>query len=148
VEKGGLFLQNNRLMWLLSVANKHHEFSKVRLNSTAMVTARQLQFIPITIRNVRNETVQFFRPARGVALISSGMVEQGIRGALPHACITVSPCKAIPLCRRRGAGLQAGVRAASAGGMNGHAIHDECNAARRKKTRFHGTLWVGIGISS
>ena len=27
-------------------------------------------------------------------------------------------------------------------------IHDECNAARRKKTRFHGALWVGIGIST
>ena len=25
-------------------------------------------------------------------------------------------------------------------------IHDECNAARRKETRFHGALWVGIGI--
>jgi hypothetical protein len=34
-----------------------------------------------------------------------------------------------------------------AGEVNSRAIHDECNAARRKKTRFHGTLWVGIGIS-
>jgi|SRR4051812_42878005 hypothetical protein len=27
------------------------------------------------------------------------------------------------------------------------AIHDERNAARRKKTRFHGALWLGIGMS-
>ncbi|MFL6714744.1 MAG: hypothetical protein ACJ8G3_00085 [Burkholderiaceae bacterium] len=46
-----------------------------------------------------------------------------------------------------GTGLQAGARAASAGGVNSRAIHDECNAARRKNTRFHGTLWVGIGIN-
>jgi hypothetical protein len=50
--------------------------------------------------------------------------------------------------RRNGSGLQAGARAASAGGVNSHAIDNECNAARRKKTRFHGTLWIGIGISS
>jgi hypothetical protein len=48
--------------------------------------------------------------------------------------------------RRSGTGLQAGARAASAGGVNSQAIYDECNAARRKKTRFHGTLWVRIGI--
>jgi hypothetical protein len=50
--------------------------------------------------------------------------------------------------RRSGTGLQAGVRAAGAGGVNSHAIHDECNAARRKKTRFPGALWLGIGISA
>ena len=49
--------------------------------------------------------------------------------------------------RRSGTGLQASVRAASAGGVNSLSIHDECNAARRKKTRFHGALWVGIGIT-
>jgi hypothetical protein len=32
------------------------------------------------------------------------------------------------------------VRAASAGGVNCESIHDECNAARRKKTRFHGAF--------
>jgi hypothetical protein len=31
-------------------------------------------------------------------------------------------------------------------GVNSQAIDDDSNAARRKKTRFHGTLWVGIGI--
>jgi hypothetical protein len=30
--------------------------------------------------------------------------------------------------------------------VNSQSIHDECNAARRKKTRFHGALWLGIGI--
>jgi hypothetical protein len=30
---------------------------------------------------------------------------------------------------------------------NSQAIDDDPNAARRKKTRFHGTLWVGIGIN-
>jgi hypothetical protein len=30
--------------------------------------------------------------------------------------------------------------------VNSLAIDDECNAARRKKTRFHGTLWIVIGI--
>jgi hypothetical protein len=34
-----------------------------------------------------------------------------------------------------------------AGGVNSFAIHDERNAARRKKTRFHVALWVAIGIS-
>jgi hypothetical protein len=33
-------------------------------------------------------------------------------------------------------------------GVNSQAIDDDPNAARRKKTRFHGTLWVGIGITS
>jgi hypothetical protein len=42
--------------------------------------------------------------------------------------------------RRSGTGLQASVRAASAGGVNSESIHDECNAARRKKTRFHGAF--------
>jgi hypothetical protein len=42
--------------------------------------------------------------------------------------------------RRSGIGLQASVRAASAGGVNSLSIHDECNAARRKKTRFHGAF--------
>jgi len=32
-------------------------------------------------------------------------------------------------------------------GVNSQAIDDDPNAARRKKTRFHGTLWVGIGIT-
>jgi hypothetical protein len=27
-----------------------------------------------------------------------------------------------------------------AGGVNSKSIHDECNAARRKKTRFHGAF--------
>ena len=49
--------------------------------------------------------------------------------------------------RRSGTGLQASVRAVSAGGVNSQSIHDECNAARRKKTRFHGALWLGIGIT-
>jgi hypothetical protein len=31
-------------------------------------------------------------------------------------------------------------------GVNGQAIDVDPNAARRKKTRFHGTLWEGIGI--
>jgi hypothetical protein len=30
--------------------------------------------------------------------------------------------------------------------VNSHAIHGQCNAGRRKKTRFHGTLWAGIDI--
>ena len=33
-------------------------------------------------------------------------------------------------------------------GVNSQAVDDDSNAARRKKTRFHGTLWVGIGITS
>jgi hypothetical protein len=33
------------------------------------------------------------------------------------------------------------------GGVNSPAIDDDPNAARRKKTRFHGTLWIGIGIT-
>ena len=46
-----------------------------------------------------------------------------------------------PFVRRRsGTGLQAGVRAASAGGVNSESIDDECNAGRRKKTRFHGAF--------
>ena len=44
-----------------------------------------------------------------------------------------------------GTGLQAGVHAAGAGGANSRT-NEECNAARRKKTRFHGTLWIGTGI--
>jgi hypothetical protein len=48
--------------------------------------------------------------------------------------------------RRSGTGLQACAHAASAGGVNSQSIHDECNAARRKKTRFHGALWLGTGI--
>ena len=31
------------------------------------------------------------------------------------------------------------------GGVDSPAIDDDPNAARRKKTRFHGALWVGIG---
>ncbi|WP_194715107.1 hypothetical protein [Noviherbaspirillum soli] len=33
-------------------------------------------------------------------------------------------------------------------GVNSPAIDDDPNAARREKTRFHGTLWVGFGITS
>jgi crotonobetainyl-CoA:carnitine CoA-transferase CaiB-like acyl-CoA transferase len=32
-------------------------------------------------------------------------------------------------------------------GVNSQAIDDDPNATRRKKTRFHGALWVGIGIT-
>jgi hypothetical protein len=32
-------------------------------------------------------------------------------------------------------------------GVNSHAIHNERNAGRRKKARFHVTLWVAIGIT-
>jgi hypothetical protein len=34
------------------------------------------------------------------------------------------------------------------GRVNSQAIDDDPNAARRKKTRFHGALWVGIGMRS
>jgi hypothetical protein len=35
---------------------------------------------------------------------------------------------------------------AGAAGVNSLAIDDECNAARGKKSRFHGTSWIVIGI--
>jgi hypothetical protein len=40
--------------------------------------------------------------------------------------------------RRSGTGLQAGVRAASAGGVNSHAVHDECNQPGGKRRGFMG----------
>jgi hypothetical protein len=46
--------------------------------------------IPINIRNVTNEIDGFFSLGKSIAGNASGKVEQAIRGALPHACITVS----------------------------------------------------------
>jgi hypothetical protein len=33
------------------------------------------------------------------------------------------------------------------GEESSHAIDDDRNAVRRKKTQFHGALWVGIGLN-
>jgi hypothetical protein len=53
--------------------------------------------IPINIRNVTNEIDGFFSLGKSIAGNASRKVEQAIRGALPHASITVSSCKAILL---------------------------------------------------
>jgi len=50
--------------------------------------------------------------------------------------------------RRSGTGLQAGVRAASAGGVNSWLFTTSATRPDGKRRDFMVRLWVGIGISA